>query len=247
VQVDDGGHFVTAPYRNAALRLYAKLSADYRLDRSHATFRPIGRNEKPPAGVSPLCFVNDVMEMTMPPRNPQLPEGTDQIVSGAANDGAGSSGGFVAKSDAASEGDATDRLVTTMRDQVSGLRGQAGEKLRGLADGGKDRATGLLDNFSEVIADAARSIDERLGADYGGYAHRAAGAVSSFSDTVRGKTVDELLDDGKEIVRKSPAVAIAAAAVVGFALFRLVRTGLDETTGRSARGSGATRPKRDEA
>ena len=186
----------------------------------------------------------------MPPRDPELPEGTDQIVSGAANDGGGTGGGFVAKADGGGNGggrDTSERLVTTVKEQVSSLRGQAGEKLRGFADGGKDRATGLLDNFSEVIADAARSIDERLGAEYGGYAHRAAGAVSDFSERVRGKTVDELLDDGKEIVRKSPGVAIAAAAVVGFALFRIVRTGLDDTTGRSASRSGGAGPKRDEA
>lgn len=185
----------------------------------------------------------------MPPRNPELPEGTDQIVSGAADEGGGAQGGFVAKAEpqGGSGGDTSDRLITTVKEQVAGLRGQAGEKLRGFADGGKDRATGLLDNFSEVIADAARSIDERLGAEYGGYAHRAAGAVSDFSERVRGKTVDELLDDGKEIVRKSPGVAIAAAAVVGFALFRIVRTGLDDTTGRSASRSGGAGPKRDEA
>jgi hypothetical protein len=186
------------------------------------------------------------MEIVMPRRDPELPEGTDQIVSGAAADGTPSSGGFVATGSGGGNGgaarEATDRLVTTVRDQVSTLRGQAGEKFRAYADDGKGRATGLLDDFSAVITDAAKSIDERLGEDYGGYAHRAAGAVSNFSERVRGKTVDELLDDGKEIVRKSPAVAIAAAAVIGFALFRIVRTGMDDVSGRS----GGSRPKRDE-
>jgi len=188
------------------------------------------------------------MEMTMAPRNPELPEGTDQIVSGAAADGTPNSGGFVATGgNGNATREATDRLVTTVRDQVSTLRGQAGEKFRAYADDGKGRATGLLDDFSAVITDAAKSIDERLGEDYGGYAHRAAGAVSNFSERVRGKTVDELLDDGKEIVRKSPAIAIAAAAVIGFALIRIVRTGMDDTTGRSGGRSGGSRPKRDEA
>ena len=100
-------------------------------------------------------------------------------------------GGFVATG-----GDgglaATDRLVSQVRDQVSTLRGQAGDKLRGFADDGKGRATGLLDDFSEVIDDAAKSIDERLGEDYGGYAHRAADAVSTFAGKVRDKSVDDL-------------------------------------------------------
>ena len=194
----------------------------------------------------------------MPPRDPELPEGTDHIVngasgsSGAANRTAGSGsagtsmapsstrstseGGFVASSEAGSGG-ATDKLVSQVRDQVSTLRGQATDKLRGLADDGKGRATGLLDNFSEVINDAARSIDERLGEDYGRYAHQAADAVSSFAGRVREKTVDDLLDDGRSAVRASPGIAIAAAAVAGFALMRVIRTGIEESsTGRSGRG-----------
>lgn len=183
----------------------------------------------------------------MPRRDPELPEGTDQIVSGAAasdgNEGGG--GGFVAKSDGAnSASDATERLVHQVKEQVTTLRGRAGDQLRGYADDGKARATTLLDDISGVIEDAARSIDSRLGDDYGDYAHRAATAVSSFAGKVRDKSVDDLLDDTRDIVRKSPAVAIAAAAVVGFALMRVVRTGLDEvgaTRGRSAAGGGTRR------
>ena len=77
---------------------------------------------------------------------------------------------------------------------------------------------------SAVIEDAARSIEQRLGAEYGDYAHRAAEAVAGFSGKVRDKSVDDLIGDGREIVRKSPGVAIAAAAVVGFALVRVLRS-----------------------
>ncbi len=225
----------------------------------------------------------------MPPRDPELPEGTDHIINGASGPsdtnsaasgtggtvgsgtagsgtsfgstgsgssaGGGSTGtsvspsttgsggdtGFVAQGDNSSGG-ATDKLVSQVRDQVSTLRGQATDKLRGLADDGKGRATGLLDNFSEVINDAARAIDERLGEDYGRYAHQAADAVSSFAGRVREKTIEDLLDDGRSAVRASPGVAIAAAAIAGFALMRVVRTGLDEFGGSG--GSGGSRRKR---
>ena len=183
----------------------------------------------------------------MPPRDPELPEGTDQIVNGAATgDGGGSSGGFVATGggdSALTAGGATDKLVSQVREQVSNLRGQATDKLRGLADDGKGRATGLLDDISEIIEDAARSIDERLGEEYGDYAHRASGAVSSFAGRVRDKSLDDIIDDTRSVVRSSPAIAIAAAAVVGFALMRVIRTGLDDAggggRGRNRKGGGA--------
>ncbi len=173
----------------------------------------------------------------MPPRDPELPEGTDQIVNGAAADegGGGSSGGFVARG-GGNGGGTTDKLVAQVREQVTSLRGQAGDKLRSVADDGKSKATGLLDDVAGIIEDAARSIDERLGEDYGDYAHRASTAVSGFAGRVRDRTVDDIIDDTRDIVRRSPAVAIAAAAVVGFALMRVIRTGLDDAGGRGKGG-----------
>ena len=170
----------------------------------------------------------------MPRREPELPEGTDHIVRGASAEG-GSEVGFVASAGSAG-GAGTERLVSQVRDQVSSLRGQAGGKLRGFADDGKGKATGLLDDFSEVITDAARSVDQRFGEDYGEYAHRAAGAVSSFADNLRAKSVDDIVDDTRQFIRKSPGIAIGIAAVAGFALMRVIKTGLDEVRGGGESG-----------
>jgi ElaB/YqjD/DUF883 family membrane-anchored ribosome-binding protein len=172
----------------------------------------------------------------MPRREPELPEGTDHIVRGAAADG-GSDVGFVASADPGGSS-GTDRLVSQVRDQVTNLRGQAGSRIRGLADDGKSRATGLLDDFSEVIADAAKSVDDKFGEDYGDYAHRAAGAVSSLADRMRTKTVDDLVDDTRDFVRKSPGIALGIAAVAGFALMRVIRTGLDDVGARRGKSDG---------
>ena len=79
-----------------------------------------------------------------------------------------------------------------------------------------------------MINDAARSVDERLGEDYGEYAHRAAGAVADFAGRIRDKSVDDIFDDTRDFVRKSPVIAIGIAAVAGFALVRVIKTGLDD-------------------
>ena len=170
----------------------------------------------------------------MPPRQPPLPEGTDHIVAGASgsSDGAEGGNGFVASAGPSS---GTDRLVNQVKDQVTNLRGQAAERVRGFADDGKGRVTGLLENVSEVINDAARSVDERLGEDYGEHAHRAANAVADFAGRIRDKSVDDILDDTRDFVRKSPAIAIGIAAVAGFALLRVIKTGLDDARGGSGR------------
>ena len=176
------------------------------------------------------CVPVSEMENVMPRRDPELPEGTDHIVRGASE----TDGGFVATAEG---GSGTDRLVSQVRDQVSTLRGQAGDRIRGFADDGKSRATGLLDEFGGVLDDAAKSVDERLGEDYGRYAHRAADAVSSFAGRVREKSVDDIIGDTRDFVRKSPAVAIGLAAVAGFALMRVIKTGLEDA-GVRERGAG---------
>lgn len=201
----------------------------------------------------------------MASRNDELPEGTDTIINGAmetgttgtgtGKEGGGASFGFIGS--AAGDGSAiaatgtgtgtdtgeTGGLRGKLRSEASSLRGQAGSRVRDFAESGKSRATDALDEFARVVEETAATIDERLGQEYGGYARRASGAVSNFAETLRGKDVEDLYDGARDAVRKSPGIAIAAAAVVGFALVRLVKAGLPdrsderETGGRGGRGS----------
>jgi len=122
--------------------------------------------------------------------------------------------------------------------QVSALRDQAGDRVREFADGGKTRASDALEELSRIVADTADSIDERMGGQYGEYARKASDAVSGFADTLRRTDVDELYTNVREAVRKSPGIAIGVAAVVGFTLARLAKSGLDAS--QSAGGSAGT-------
>ncbi|HEY0310902.1 MAG TPA: hypothetical protein VGC56_00255 [Allosphingosinicella sp.] len=126
--------------------------------------------------------------------------------------------------------------------QVSALRDQAGGRVREFADGGKTRASDALEELSRIVADTADSIDERMGGQYGEYARKASDAVSGFADTLRRTDVDELYTNVREAVRKSPGIAIGVAAVVGFTLARLAKSGLDasQAAGGSAGTGGAT-------
>ena len=115
----------------------------------------------------------------------------------------------------------------TLKDEAGKLTQTGVEKARAYAVDGKDRAGGALDEFARLMNDAAGSVDDRLGAQYGDYARSAATSLTGFADTLRNKDVDELLNDARDLVKKSPAVAIGTAAAVGFVLARLVKSGLD--------------------
>ena len=186
-----------------------------------------------------------------------LPEGTDTVIAGASKTdtgggssgsagggsivgkGSGSSGGSggSTSSGGGSGGLGADKIVSQVRDQVYGLRDQATEKARGYAEGGKDRTTQLLDDIAEIIHDAARSIDDRLGDQYGEYAHKAGDAVQGLSGNLRDKSLEDLIEGTRSIVRKSPAVTVGTAALLGFVLVRLVKSGLEGGDGGVTSGN----------
>jgi len=114
---------------------------------------------------------------------------------------------------------------SAVRKEASSLKDQATARARGAATEGKARAAVALDNVARMIGDAAGTVDDKVGAQYGDYTRRAADAVSGFSDTLKGKDVDELVRDATDFVKKSPAVAIGAAVAIGFVLTRLIKAG----------------------
>ncbi len=115
----------------------------------------------------------------------------------------------------------------TIREEAGKLGSQAAERARGFAGEGKDRATDALDQVAKLMENAAADVDEKLGADYGKYARSAAEGISGFAQTLRGKQVDDLIDDAADFVRKSPVIAVGTAAAIGFVLARLIKSGID--------------------
>ena len=144
----------------------------------------------------------------------------------AINDGTSMTGELGTQSSTSggsSRGGVRDTVKAKLAEQGEALRGQAQAKAREYAEQGKTKATDTLDGISRFINETAESLDEQLGADLGEYVHRAADAVSEFTQSLKQKDVDELLDDAREIVRRNPALAVGAAAAAGFVLVRLLK------------------------
>src|SRR6185437_9665887 len=103
---------------------------------------------------------------------------------------------------------------------------QAGDKARGLVSQGLERTSEALANVARMVGDTAPGIDDRLGQEYGDYARRAAGTIENVANTIAEKDPDELIDDTRNFVRDSPGISLAAAAVVGFVVARVLKAGL---------------------
>jgi ElaB/YqjD/DUF883 family membrane-anchored ribosome-binding protein len=156
----------------------------------------------------------------------ELPEGTDTVISGA---------GVTSENEEqliVREPRKRDRVLEKVREGRGKIAGQAADKTRGLVGQGLERSSEALANVSKLVGDTASGLDERLGAEYGDYARKAAGAIEDVANSLASKDPDQLIDDTRNFVRKSPGVALAGAAIVGFALARLVKSGFDDARGR---------------
>jgi ElaB/YqjD/DUF883 family membrane-anchored ribosome-binding protein len=140
------------------------------------------------------------------------------------------------------DGTTTEQGGTTadkFKSQFAGFKSQASDKARDYAGQGVTRATDALDEAARFLEDTARTIEEKVGPQYGRYGFTAAESVSGFAEKLRGKEVDELVDDVREFVRKSPAVAIGAAVGVGFILARLAKAGAGYESANAGSGGGS--------
>lgn len=188
----------------------------------------------------------------MPSRQTGLPEGTDHIIdtnielgegdgAKASNTGGGKTPATVKGNDGGAKGSAfqfdkddggtaksVSGIAGQVREQLSTLTGQASDKAREYADDGKTRATGLLQNLAEILADASGSVEDKLGGQYAGVGRKASDSIKSLASTIDERSIDDLMADARAFVQRSPAVAIGIAALLGFAVARVVRSGIDE-------------------
>jgi len=100
---------------------------------------------------------------------------------------------------------------------------EAKTKATELAYEGKAKATEALTGLSRLVNDNAATIDDRLGAQYGDYARSASKTLQSTAAKLDQKSVEQLGEDAREMVRKSPAAAVGLAALAGFLLARIFR------------------------
>lgn len=98
---------------------------------------------------------------------------------------------------------------------------EAKTKATELAYTGKAKASEAISGLSRVVAENAATIDEKLGEKYGDYARTASQSLEEISGKLEAKSVEELSEDAREMVRKSPAAAVGLAALAGFLFARI--------------------------
>ena len=176
-----------------------------------------------------------------------LGSGNGGAVVGGGNTGGGSGTGGSNGSGDSSSGDGSSSSSGGIRGMLSTAgtkaRDEATSRARGFVGQGLTSGSAALGNVASIIEDTVEQIGERLGPQYADYARTASQTVNRYATTLQDKNPDELVDDARELVRKSPGVALAGAAIIGFGLVRLLRAGMPER-GSDTAGTSGTRQNR---
>lgn len=155
--------------------------------------------------------------------------GTDALITGGGTStGAASNGSSTAddtNDDGSSKSGGVRGMISTAGTKA---RDEAANRARGFVGQGLSSGSATLGNVANIIEDTVEQIGERLGPQYADYARTASQTIQRYASTLENKDPDELVDDAREIVRKSPGIALAGAAIVGFGLVRLLKAGIEE-------------------
>jgi hypothetical protein len=158
---------------------------------------------------------------------------------GAASDGSDSASGGSSSGGSGGIRGIVGNVSTKAKDEVT-------NRARGFVGDGLKSGSNTLGSIAGIIEDTVEQIGERLGPQYADYARTASDTINRYASTLENKDPDELVDDARDLIRKSPGVALAGAAIIGFSIARLLKAGIPEegfngTRDRQGDRTGSTR------
>ncbi len=120
-----------------------------------------------------------------------------------------------------------------MADLSSQATANVKDLLNRQVNAGAEFASSLAHSMGCAADDLSRSAPQ-----FAELARGAADKMDSFAAQVREKSFDDLFQEGSDFARRQPAIVFGAAAVVGFALFRMLKVGTPNVQAGSARSGG---------
>ena len=109
------------------------------------------------------------------------------------------------------------------KEKASAFATDAKVKATEYANEGKARTSKAIVGLSKMIDENVALIDDKVGTKYGDYARTASKSMQDAATKLDEKSLDELGEDAKEFVRKSPGVAVGMAVAAGFLIGRLFK------------------------
>lgn len=105
-----------------------------------------------------------------------------------------------------------------------GLMAAAQSRLLDLAEDGKTELAKGFDGLVDIANELAARVDSAGVGPLASYAWQAAGVLRDIQQGLRDRPVEDLLDDGRALIRREPALAVGVAVAAGFIAARLFKS-----------------------
>ncbi|MCJ2187416.1 apolipoprotein A1/A4/E family protein [Novosphingobium beihaiensis] len=109
------------------------------------------------------------------------------------------------------------------REKANAFASDAKIKAGEYANEGKARTSKAIVGLSKMIDENVALIDDKVGPKYGDYVRTASKSMQDAATKLDEKSLDELGEDAKEFVRKSPGLAVGMAVAAGFLFGRMFK------------------------
>jgi hypothetical protein len=110
---------------------------------------------------------------------------------------------------------------------------KAREKAEALADRGKEMGVGQMQGIARAARGAADELQDQS-PEIAGAVRQAADSLDSAANSMRGKSVGEIIDMFDDMARRQPAAYFGGAVLAGFVLTRFMKSRAE----RPARSAG---------
>ncbi len=118
-------------------------------------------------------------------------------------------------------------VMVDVKDEAAEIFEKTGAGAKTTASSGKDMAADAVAGLADAARQMAGKLDDGnadgSNAKAADMARKAADSMERFSGRLREKDIEEIADDARTAVRNNPAIAVGAAAVIGFALARFLK------------------------
>ncbi|MET0984921.1 MAG: hypothetical protein ABW034_05880 [Steroidobacteraceae bacterium] len=118
--------------------------------------------------------------------------------------------------------------------EVKGKAQQAAQKLkdegRQKLEGGKEGAAHKAEQLADAVNRASDELHQHQEYGLADYASQVASGINSFADTLRHRSIDDLIAETESLARRSPTLFFVSSIGVGLALSRFLKASARNTT-----------------
>jgi hypothetical protein len=129
---------------------------------------------------------------------------------------------------------AAQEVGTRAKEAVEEISAQATGTVKDVLNNQVRAGADLVGNVAQSMNLAADNLGQSS-PQLAGLTRTAARKIESFSTELRSKSPDDLFEDASAFARRQPAVVFGAAAILGFALFRMLKSGATQDRGSRTR------------